>query len=117
MFVGTYFEIEKEITDLMKQLSVTSSSVNNASEKIEQLTMKKNDEVKQLNSELDKCKAELEFLARERSRNNASRKMSSFACQFDTDSNDGSSASNLLADRKIQELKGSIFKKMICLLS
>jgi hypothetical protein len=72
--------------------------------------MKKNDEVKQLNSELDKCKAELEFFARERSRNNASRKMtSSFACQFDTDSNDGSSsASNILADRKIQDLKDEV---------
>ena len=106
MFREFNLKIEKEVTDLMKQLSVTSSSVNNASERIEQLTMTKNDEVKKLNSELGKCKAELEFLAKERKRSNMNRNMSSFACQFDSESTDGSTASNVLADRKIRELKG-----------
>ncbi|CAG5103048.1 Oidioi.mRNA.OKI2018_I69.chr1.g589.t1.cds [Oikopleura dioica] len=92
---------EKEVTDLMKQLSVTSSSANNVSEKIEQLSMTKNDEIKKLTIELGKCKAELDFLSK--NQNKSKSKMNSFACQFDNDSS--SSASSILDEKKIRQLK------------
>ena len=86
----------------MKQLSITSSSANNVSEKIDQLTMTKNDEIKKLTIELGKCKAELDFLSKHQ--NKSKSKMNSFACQFDNDSS--SSASSILDEKKIRQLKG-----------
>lgn len=87
----------------MKQLSITSCSANNVSEKIEQLTMTKNDEIKKLTIELGKCKAELDFLSKNQNRAKSA-KMNSFACQFDNDS--CSSASSILDEKKLRQLKG-----------